>query len=76
MKAALAMLHEKCLSVKPSWKLVANVHDEAVLEVPEEDADEAQIILKECMESAAYEVMLIDVPIVAEPGCGKDWSAN
>ena len=76
MKAALAMLHEKYLSVKPTWRLVANVHDETVMEVPEGDADEAQVILKECMESAAYEVMLIDVPIVAEPGCGKDWSAK
>ena len=76
MKAALAMLYEKYLSVKPTWKLVANIHDEAVMEVPEEDADEAQIILKECMESAAYEVMLIEVPIVADPGCGKDWSAK
>lgn len=76
MKAALAMLWEQYLSVKPEWKLVANVHDEAVMEVPEEDADEAQIVLKECMESAAYEVCLTHVPIVAEPGCGKDWSAK
>jgi DNA polymerase-1 len=76
MKAALAMLWEKYLSVKPEWKIVANIHDEAVIEVPEEDADEAQIVLKECMESAAYEVCLTNVPIVAEPGCGKDWSAK
>ena len=76
MKAALAMLWEQYLSVKPEWKLVANVHDEAVMEVPEEDADEAQIVLKECMELAAYEVCLTNVPIVAEPGCGKDWSAK
>lgn len=76
MKAALALLWENYLSVKPEWKLVANVHDEAVMEVPEEDADEAQIVLKECMESAAYEVCLTNVPIVAEPGCGKDWSAK
>ena len=76
MKAALALLWEKYLSVKPEWRLVANVHDEAVMEVPEEDSDEAQIVLKECMESAAYEVCLTNVPIVAEPGCGKDWSAK
>ena len=76
MKAALTLLWEKYLSKKPHWKLVANVHDETVLEVPEEDKDEAQIVLKECMESAAYEVMLVDVPIVAEPGYGNDWSAK
>ncbi len=76
MKAALALLWEQYLSIKPSWKLVANVHDEAVLEVPEDDADEAQVVLKECMESAAYEVCLTKIPIVAEPGSGKDWSAK
>ncbi len=76
MKAALALLWENYLSVKPEWKLVANVHDEAVLEVPEADKDEAQIILKECMESAAYEVCLTNIPIVADAGYGKDWSAK
>jgi DNA polymerase I-like protein with 3'-5' exonuclease and polymerase domains len=69
-------LWEKYLSVNPEWRLVANVHDEAVLEVPEADKDEAQIVLKECMESAAYEVMLVEVPIVADAGCGTDWSAK
>lgn len=76
MKAALILLWEKYLSVNNEWKLVANVHDEVVLEVPEQDKDEAQIVLKECMESAAYEVMLVEVPIVAEPGYGNDWSAK
>lgn len=76
MKAALAILWEKYLSHKNNWKLVANVHDEAVLEVPEGDKDEAQIVLKECMESAAYEVGITNVPIVADPGWGTDWSAK
>ena len=76
MKAALTLLWEGYLSVKNNWKLVANVHDEVVLEVPEQDKDEAQVVLKECMESAAYEVMLVEVPIVAEPGYGNDWSAK
>lgn len=76
MKAALAILWEKYLSQKPHWKLVANVHDEAVLEVPEGDKDEAQVVLKECMESAAYAVGITKVPIVADPGWGRDWSAK
>ena len=67
---------EKYLSHKNNWKLVANVHDEADLEVPEGDKDEAQIVLKECMESAAYEVGITNVPIVADPGWGTDWSAK
>ena len=76
MKAALTLLWENYLSNRPEWRLVANVHDECVMEVPEEDKDEAQIVLKECMESAAFEVCLTNVPIVAEPGYGSDWSAK
>jgi len=76
MKAALTLLWENYLSDRPEWRLVANVHDECVMEVPEEDKDEAQIVLKECMESAAFEVCLTNVPIVAEPGYGSDWSAK
>lgn len=76
MKAALTLLWENHLLNRNQWKLVANVHDETVLEVPEEDKDEAQIVLKECMESAAYGVMIVDVPIVADAGYGNDWSAK
>ena len=76
MKAALTLLWENYLSARPEWRLVANCHDECVMEVPEEDKDEAQIVLKECMESAAFEVCLTNVPIVAEPGYGSDWSAK
>lgn len=76
MKAALALLWEQYLESSPDIRLVACVHDEAVLEVPEAKADEAQIVLKECMESAAYEVGITNVPILAEPGSGSDWSAK
>ena len=76
MKKALIILDKSIDDNNIDALPVANVHDEVVLEVPEQDRDEAQIVLKECMESAAYEVMLVEVPIVAEPGYGNDWSAK
>jgi twinkle protein len=76
MKAALAMLWESYLAVNPDMRLVACVHDECVMEVPEDRVQEAMDMLKHCMEAAAYEVCITNVPIVAEPGFGDDWSAK
>lgn len=76
MKAALALLWERYLEPNPDIKIVANIHDECVLEAPSDRAEEAMKVLKACMEDAAYEVCITKVPIVAEPGCGDDWSAK
>jgi len=76
IKAALAMLWETYLEPNPEIKLVACVHDEAVLEVPDDRVQEAMETLKHCMEAAAYEVCITSVPILAEPGSGDDWSAK
>ncbi len=74
LKAALAMLWEQYLADDPDIKIVACVHDEIILEAPEERAEEAMAMLKECMEGAAPKVGITHVPIVADPSCGPDWS--
>ena len=74
LKAALAMLWEQYLADDPDIKIVACVHDEIILEAPEDRAEEAMAILKECMEGAAPKVGITHVPIVADPSCGPDWS--
>jgi DNA polymerase I-like protein with 3'-5' exonuclease and polymerase domains len=76
MKAALAMLWESYLEPNPYIKLVACIHDECVLEVPEDCVEDAITILKQCMEAAAYEVCITNVPIVANAGWGDNWSAK
>jgi twinkle protein len=52
--------------------LVACVHDEIVIEVPEDRAEEAQIILKTCMRQAG-EVYLHAIPVVTETACADYW---
>ena len=49
------------------------VHDEIVLEVAEEEAEEWAHALKEAMESAGSEVCK-QVPILAEVSWGKTWA--
>ena len=50
-------------------RLLLQVHDELVVEVPEEDAEAVRALLKGCMEGVADLV----VPLVVETGKGRSW---
>ena len=58
-------LREKC----PEAKLILQVHDELICEVPESKAETAAQILKEEMENAAK----LSVPLRADVKTGKSW---
>ena len=72
LKVALGTLNE---FVGDEVKLVAVVHDEIVLEVKEELADEWQSKLSEIMVRAGDSVFRKTM-LVAEAGIGDDWSAK
>ena len=67
----IAMIHvsnrlqEEC----PAAKLILQVHDELIVEVPEQQADLAAQILKEEMEH----VVQFAVPLTVEVKKGKSW---
>jgi len=50
-------------------RLLLQVHDELLLEVPHEELDSARALVIEHMESA----MMLNVPLVAEAGSGATW---
>lgn len=50
-------------------RLLLQVHDELVLEVPEAEKDATKTLVRQVMESAAS----LDVPLVAEAGFGASW---
>lgn len=58
-------LREKC----PDARLILQVHDELICEVPEENSELAATILKEEMENAAA----LSVPLRADVKAGKSW---
>lgn len=58
-------LHESKLQAK----VIMQVHDELVLEVPEAELDEVCAGLKQRMEAA----MTLDVPLVVDVGIGDNW---
>jgi DNA polymerase-1 len=52
-------------------KLIMQVHDELVLEVPEAELELVKTMLPQLMQNVAK----LDVPLLAEVGVGKNWEA-
>jgi DNA polymerase I len=56
-------------------KMLLQVHDELVFEVPEGKAEAASTIIAQVMENSAAPLVQISVPLVVEIGTGKSWGA-
>lgn len=69
IKIAMVKVYDALLEKCPEAKLILQVHDELICEVPEEKAETAAQILKEEMENAAA----LSVPLRADVKIGKSW---
>jgi DNA polymerase-1 len=56
-------------------KMLLQVHDELLFEVPEAEIDEASALVKQVMEAACDPVLELTVPLVADTGVGDTWDA-
>lgn len=59
----------------PGVKMLLQVHDELVFELPEGQADAASAVIRSVMESAAEPVVKLSVPLGVEIGTGPSWGA-
>ena len=71
IKRAMIAVSHRLHSDGLQSKLIMQVHDELVLEVPENELEKVKEMLPEVM--AAVDGGLLAVPLVAEVGSGKDW---
>ena len=55
-------------------KMLLQVHDELIFEVPDGQAEHASQLIRQVMESAHEGVLSLDVPLVAEAGIAKNWA--
>jgi DNA polymerase-1 len=51
-------------------RLIMQIHDELVLEVPEAEAEPIRALVQQTMEGA----LALDVPLVAEARLGRNWA--
>jgi DNA polymerase-1 len=56
-------------------RMLMQVHDELVFEVPEAELDAATAVIRRVMESAAEPAVTLDVPLGVEIGTGPNWGA-
>lgn len=54
-------------------RMLLQVHDELVFELPERDVDAARAVIARVMAGAAEPAVVLDVPLGVEIGVGKSW---
>lgn len=73
VKIAMRRLFDELRKRKLASRLILQVHDELVLEVPRAEEAEARALVKECMESAGLDK--IHVPLTVDIGVANNWTA-
>ena len=56
-------------------RMLMQVHDELVFEVPESDVERASSVIRDVMERAAEPAVTLSVPLGVEIGTGPTWDA-
>ena len=71
MKIAMIRLHERLAAVGLRARLLLQVHDELLLEVPRDEVDGSPPLVRETMEAA----LPLDVPLTVDLKVGDDWES-
>jgi DNA polymerase-1 len=69
IKLTMITIHNKLIRDYPDVKMIMQVHDELVFEIPEQRADEIRTLVVKEMES----VLDLKVPIKVDAHYGKNW---
>ena len=69
IKIAMLRVRDRLKAEGYRARLILQVHDELILEAPEDEAERAAALLREEMEHAAE----LRVPLVAEAKIGRSW---
>ncbi len=69
IKLAMIKVYDRLKNEFPEARLIMQVHDELIIEAPEEQAQEVAALLKDTMEGACK----MSVPFTVEVACGKTW---
>jgi DNA polymerase-1 len=69
IKRAMILLERRLRESKLSGRMLLQVHDELVLEIPESELEATREVVRECMEEAVP----LSVPLKVDFGHGKNW---
>ncbi|RMG51197.1 MAG: hypothetical protein D6717_13135, partial [Gammaproteobacteria bacterium] len=66
---AMIRLHAGLEKASPEARMILQVHDELVVECPQEEAEHVANIMRQTMEQAAE----LKVPLTVDIGAGRNW---
>ncbi|MBS0184258.1 MAG: DNA polymerase I [Nitrospira sp.] len=72
IKVAMINVHKKLHEELPHVKMILQVHDELIFEVPDHDLEEAKRLVRQKMEGVGEQLGL-SVPLKVDLGVGKNW---
>jgi DNA polymerase-1 len=72
IKVAMISVLKKLHAELPSTKMILQVHDELIFEVPEKDVEKAKLLVKTEMEATGAKLGL-SVPLKVDLGVGHNW---
>jgi len=70
IKKAMIRMPGALSAAKLSAKMLLQVHDELIFEVPEQELEDTAACVREAMESA----VTLSIPLVCDTGSGKSWA--
>ncbi|MBI4826499.1 MAG: DNA polymerase I [Nitrospirae bacterium] len=70
IKIAMINIHNRIINEKLRMKMLLQVHDELLFEVPADEAQKAEALVREEMEN----VIKLHVPLKVDIGIGKNWA--
>ncbi|MGH8431548.1 MAG: DNA polymerase, partial [Solimonas sp.] len=74
IKRAMIRVPPALEQAKLKARMLLQVHDELLFEVPVKEADKTAALVKSVMEGAADPVVQLDVPLVADVGMADNWA--
>jgi len=73
IKRAMSRLDPALATAGLKARMLLQVHDELVFEVPEEEAEKTAVVVREIMENACAPRVSLSVPLVVETGFAANW---
>jgi DNA polymerase-1 len=74
IKRAMIRIVPTLADARLDARLLLQVHDELLFEVPEKQVERTSKLVREVMEKAAEPVLSLSVPLVAEAGVADNWA--
>jgi DNA polymerase-1 len=74
IKRAMIRVPPALAAARLQARMLLQVHDELLFEVPKAEAKDAAALVKQVMEAACAPALELDVPLVADTGIGDNWA--